>query len=146
MSSGKTYGNSCTTGKSPTPFSLFYFKEANIMNTLASPSKDFFTCSAVKNFPPSAATGLENVTLLVKQLMLIPKVNIQSIPKITSIWFNRRHTRSNSKSTLPKLTGHLAHTKEVVTEPLVGVSITIPRDNEVTTKPKRSTQLTAIKE
>ena len=112
MSSEKTSGNSYTTGKSPIPFSLLSFNEANIMNTLASPSKDFFTCSAVKKFPPILTTGLENVILLVKQLMLTPKDNIWSI------CFNGGHARSNSKSTLPKLTGHLAHTKEVVTEPL----------------------------
>jgi len=100
--------DTCTTGKSPTPFSLLSFNKANIMNTLDSPSNDFFTCSAVKNFPPTSSTGLENVILLVKQLMLTPKDNIQSISKITPKCFNGKQTKSNSKSTLPKLTGHLA--------------------------------------
>jgi len=78
--------------------------------------------------------------------MLTPKDNIQSILKITSISFNERKTRSNSKSTLPKLTGHLAQTEKVVPEPLVGVSMTIPLNNGVTTKSKRSTQLSEMKE
>jgi hypothetical protein len=40
----------------------------------------------------------------------------------------------------------LAQTKEVVTEPLAGVLMTIPRNNGVKTKFKRSAQLSELKE
>jgi hypothetical protein len=80
---------------------------------------------AVKNFPSTCSFGLENVTLSVKQLMFTPKDNNQFIPKITYMCSKGKQTKSNLKSTIPKFTGQPKQTKEVVTDPLSGVSMTI---------------------
>jgi len=126
-------------------FLITFFQWSKHHNTQASPSKYLFTCSTVKNFSPMRST-LENVSLLVEQLMLTLKDNIQSIPKITFMWDKGKQTKFNSKSTFPKLTRHLTHTKEVVTEPLVGVSMTIPLNIKDIARFKLLAQLSEIKE
>jgi len=135
-----------STDKSPTPTSLSTFKEASITNTITSSPKDFCTYPTVKYFPSTRSSGLENVTLSVKQLMFTPKENNQFIPKITSMCSKGKQTKSNLKSTIPKFKGQPKKTKEVVTEPLSRVSMTISLNVRDKTKFKRLAQPREIKE
>jgi len=60
MSFGKTSGNSRITGKLPTSFSLLSFNEANIINTLSSPSKRYLPLSDPTHPKHPAAPSLRS--------------------------------------------------------------------------------------
>src|SRR3954463_13031569 len=70
----------------------------------------------------------------------------QSIPKTTSNSFIGKQIKSTVKS-LPKIhTGQFLQTKEVVTDPIAGKSITISPPKLDRTRPNLLTQSSAIKQ
>src|SRR4030065_1816920 len=105
-----------------------------------------FSCLVDKNSTPLSFSTEEKCTDLLKQLTCTWLYSNQFIPSMTSIPLKGKQTRSTSKS-LPNIdNGHFRHTREVVTEPLAGVSTTISPFIQDITRPNLETQSTAIKQ
>src|SRR4030042_3072734 len=105
-----------------------------------------FSCLVDKNSTPLSSSTEEKRTDLLKQLICTWLYSNQFIPRMTSIPLKGKQTKSTSKSRPNIDNGHFRHTREVVTEPLAGVSTTISPFIQDITRPNLETQSAAIKQ